>query len=254
TAQALDRPLVEAAEAAPRRLLVLDIDGVLIDADRSFQEAVARALAELAPELPWSDEHFRAFKRVGGFNNDFRLTAGALALAEVHGRIDLLSVLAAAEGHGFAELEPRLHALEPGAQKVVQRHYADTVSYERPLVSLADLEAVGWDLAVLTGRPPDELELAWKVLGFRLPAVCDAAPHLRKPEPGGLLQLADAFRAREILFAGDTRDDAACLRAAAALRPELTWRFAALGPERPRFAAPGDLQHGTLRELLKVIG
>ena len=86
-----------------------------------------------------------------------------------------------------------------------------------------------------------------------LRAVCDAAPHLRKPEPAGLLQLADAFRAEEILFAGDTVDDAGCLRAAAALRPELAWRFAALGPDRARFAVPEDIQSASLRNLLPML-
>jgi len=236
-----------------RRMLVLDIDGVLIDADRSFMEAVTRALAELRPALPWSDEAFRACKRLGGFNNDFRLTAGALALAEAYGDVDLQPLVEAAFGQGFPDLEARIQALEPSAQVVVQKHYADTVRLERPLASLAELQATGWDLAVLTGRPPEELDLAWQVLGFRLPAVCDAAPHLRKPEPAGLLQLADAFRAEEILFVGDTVDDAGCLRAAAAIRPELHWRFAAVGPDRARFAADGDFQSATLRGLLPML-
>ncbi len=236
-----------------RRLLVLDIDGVLIDADRSFMEAVTRALVDLRPALPWSDGAFRAFKRLGGFNNDFRLTAGALALAEAHGNVDLQPLVERAMGRGFPELETRIQALEPSAQIVVQKHYADTIRLERPLATLDELQTTGWELAVLTGRPPEELELAWRVLGFQLPAVCDAAPHLRKPEPAGLLQLADAFRAEDILFAGDTVDDAGCLRAAAALRPELSWRFAALGPDRSRFAASGDVQSATLHDLLPML-
>jgi histidinol-phosphate aminotransferase len=252
-AEALGGSLRPPAPRRRRRLLVLDIDGVLIDADRSFMEAVARALADLRPGLPWSDEIYRAFKRLGGFNNDFRLGAGALALAEVHGDRDLLPILTAADGRGFPELEARMAALEPEAQIHVQRHYADTIRLEKPLVALAELEATGWDLAVLTGRPPEELDLAWRVLGFRLPAVCDAAPHLRKPEPAGLLQLADAFRAEEVLFVGDTVDDARCLRAAAPLRPELAWRFAAVGEDRARFAAPGDIQFASLRDLLPML-
>ncbi len=252
-AAALGTSLSAPAPRPRRRLLVLDVDGVLIDADRSFMEAVARALAELRPALPWSDDAYRAFKRVGGYNNDFRLAAGALALAEAQGDVDLQPLVEGAAGKGFPELEARIQALEPSAQVGVQKHYADTIRLERPLVSLAELQATGWELAVLTGRPPEELELAWRVLGFQLPAVCDAAPHLRKPEPAGLLQLADAFRAEELLFAGDTVDDAACLRAAAALRPELTWRFAALGPDRARFAAPVDVQCASLRDLLPML-
>ncbi|MCX6546595.1 MAG: aminotransferase class I/II-fold pyridoxal phosphate-dependent enzyme, partial [Acidobacteria bacterium] len=252
-ATALGASLPEPAPRPRRRLLALDIDGVLIDADRSFLEAVARTLAELRPALPWSDGSFRAFKRLGGFNNDFRLTAGALALAEAFGDVDLQPIIEAAAGTGFPALEARIQALEPGAQAVVQKHYAETIRLERPLASLPELQGTGWELAVLTGRPPEELILAWQVLGFSLPAVCDAAPHLRKPEPAGLLQLADAFRAEEILFAGDTIDDAACLKSAAALRPELTWRFAALGPDRSRFAEPGDLQAANLRDILSML-
>ena len=252
-ASALGAALPAPTPRARKRLLVLDIDGVLIDADRSFMEAVARALAELRPTLPWSDDTFRAFKRLGGFNNDFRLSAGALALAEIHGDVDLLPLIEQANGRGFPELESRFLALEPGAQAVVQKHYADTIRLERPLVTLAELHATGWDLAILTGRPPEELELAWRVLGFKLPAVCDAASHLRKPEPAGLLQLADAFRAADILFAGDTIDDARCLRAAAALRPELSWRFAGIGPDRARFSTADDLQFDTLRQCLSSL-
>ncbi|HJV90594.1 MAG TPA: aminotransferase class I/II-fold pyridoxal phosphate-dependent enzyme [Holophagaceae bacterium] len=250
-ADTLGATLAEARSRGPRRLLILDIDGVMIDADSSFAEAVARALARLRPELPWSDDTFRAFKRVGGFNNDFRLTAGALALAEAHGDADLLPRLTAAEGLGFPALESRMAELEPEAQRAVQREYAETVALEKALVTLAELEATGRDLAILTGRPPEELDLAWKVLGFRLTAVCDSAPHLRKPEPAGLLQLAEAFRAEEVLFVGDTRDDAQALRAARAIRPDLCWSFAALGPDRERFAESGDLRFPTLRDLLK---
>ena len=250
TASLLGGRLAELPAPSPRRLLALDIDGVLIEAAESFQEAVRRALGDLRPALPWTAEHFTAFKRVGGFNNDFRLAAGALALWEADPS-DPLPRLLAAEGKGFPELEGRIRDLEPIAQHAVQRHYADTVALERPLITREELDLEGWDLAVLTGRPPEELAFAWKVLGFELPGLCDSGPHLRKPEPAGLLQLADAFRAEEVLFVGDTRDDAACLRAAAQIRSELSWRFAAVGPDRDRLDA--DLRFETLRDLLKEL-
>ena len=236
-----------------RRLLALDIDGVLIDADRSFMEAVARTVAELRPALPWGDASFRAFKRLGGFNNDFKLAAGALALAEVFGNVDVVPLIGAAMGKGFPELEPRIAELEEQVKPVVQRHYSDTISFEKAFATLEELQSTGFELAILTGRPPEELALAWRVLGFSLPAIPDRAPHLRKPSPCGLLQLADAFQATEIVFAGDTVDDATCLRRAAEIRPELRWRFAAIGPERHRFERPEDFSFAFLRELLPVL-
>jgi histidinol-phosphate aminotransferase len=251
TADALGGRLPAPTEPTRRRLLVLDIDGVLIDAAESFPEAVRRALKELRPSLPWSEAHFTAFKRVGGFNNDFRLAAGALALSEGDATADLLPRLEAAEGLGFPELEGRIRDLEGAARVVVQRHYAETIALERPLITRAELNLAGWEVAVLTGRPPEELDLAWRVLGFTLPGLCDSAPHLRKPGPSGLMQVADTFRAGEVLFVGDTRDDAACLRAAAITRPELSWRFAAVGGDRDRLDA--DLRAATLRDLLKEL-
>ena len=249
TAQALGGAFPPVPARPRRRLLALDVDGVLIEADRSFMEAVSRALAELIPGTPWTDDHFRAFKRAGSFNNDFRLTAAAWALAEA-GRLDRIF---SAEGSEFSDFEPRFRTLEPEAQRVVQRHYAETCQLEKALIELDELEATGLDLAILTGRPPEELEMAFGVLGWCLPAVSDAGPHLRKPEPAGLLQLADAFRAEEIIFVGDTRDDAETFRRARAIRPDLAWTFAAVGPDRERFAQPRDLQSPTLRDLLPML-
>jgi phosphoglycolate phosphatase-like HAD superfamily hydrolase len=239
--------------APTRRLLVLDIDGVMIDAEISFAEAVSRAVRELVPGQDWSLEHFRAFKHVGGFNNDFRLAAGGVALGE-RGEMERLWK---AVDIGFPDLEARIQELEPTCKEVVQRHYAITKELEKPLVTKAELDALcldsGWDVAIYTGRPPEELLLAEDVLGFSLPAICDFAPHLRKPLPTGLLQLADAFRSQEVVFAGDTRDDAAALRAAREQRPEVSWTFAAIGPERERFAQDGDFSVDALRDLLAIL-
>lgn len=248
-------PPLRTSDGSVRPLLVLDIDGVMIDAESSFSAAVALALNELCPGLPWGLEHFRAFKRIGGFNNDYALTAAALALVESGGLRDLLPELQAAEGQGgLPSLDARIRELEPRAEGVVHRHYVErTVALERPLITLPELLESGRNLAILTGRPPRELVHAWKVLGFRLPAICDSAPELRKPRPDGLLHCAKRFGAREICFAGDSRDDATCLRGARELRPDLSWTFAAIGPDRERIAAPGDLRASSLRELLKTM-
>lgn len=242
-------PSPEGLPTGKGRLLALDIDGVLIHPGRSFHEAVTRALAERAPDLPWSDAHFESFKRIGGFNNDFRLAAAALVLWQA-GRLD--EVLERPEG-GWPALEAAFQALEPLVQVDVQRHYAQTKAMERPAVTLAQLQALPCHLAILTGRPPEELVLAFEVMGYELPAICDAAPHLRKPEPAGLLALARTFGCDEVVFVGDTPDDAACLRRARALAPDVRWVFAGVGPHREGFLAPEDLAAEGLEALLPLL-
>ena len=249
TAEALGAALAEPRPRAPRRLLALDMDGVLVDGDPGFMNAVAKAMGELAPELAWTDAHYMAFKLVGGFNNDYRVCAAGLALAE---RGELETVWTA-PGVGFPHLEERIQALEPRCAEAVIRWYKSVPPPDTPLVTLAELESLGWDLAVLTGRNYEEIEFGFTVLGFRLPAVADGAPHLRKPMPNGLLQLADAFQAEEIVFVGDTRDDAQALRLARDARPDLVWTFAAVGPQRDSIAREGDLRAPSLKALLSVL-
>lgn len=248
-AVALGAVLAPPAPRAPRRLLALDMDGVMVDGDAGFMIAVGKALRELAPALPWMDAHYWAFKQVGGFNNDYRVCAAALALGE-QGQLDRVW---SAQGVGFPDLDARIDELEPLAAETVIRWYNSVPPPDTPLVAKDELDALGWDVAVLTGRNYDELETGFGVLGFRLPAVADGAPHLRKPMPGGLLQLADAFQAEQIVFVGDTRDDAQALRAAREARPDLVWTFAGVGPNRDVIAREGDLRAATLRALLPIL-
>jgi len=238
------------------RLLVLDVDGVLIDPCGSFERCATAALAEIAPGLPWSEELYWTFKRVPGFNNDFRLTATAVALYEL-GQINdgLHEHLKGGFEHLGQREQKRIAELEPLCKERVQFHYQGVKHLERPLITLPELENIkGWDVAILTGRPPDELALAFDVLEFELPAVCDSCPEFRKPEPGGLLHLAEAFGAHEIFFVGDTMDDTTCLRRArdSAHNSGLTLEFVfvAVGKLRHEIAQPGDLAYPTLRDFI----
>jgi len=226
------------------KLLVLDVDGVLIDPLGSFERCAAMALKEIVPDLPWSDDLYWEFKRIPGYNNDFRLTAAAVALYEA-GEIYLVPEKLNSE---FSYLEKRIDELEPYCKERVQFYYQDLQHLERPTITLLELERlVDWDVAILTGRPPEELALAFEVLGFELPAVCDSCPEFRKPEPGGLIHLADTYKAKHIFFVGDTRDDATCLRRAREARPDLELTFVAVNKLRHEIIQPGDLAYATLR-------
>ncbi len=75
-------------------LVVLDIDGVLVDTDGSYDRAIIDTLAHVVGETI-DREDIQLFKDAGGFNNDWDVTdAAALALlARKHGvELDLESV------------------------------------------------------------------------------------------------------------------------------------------------------------------
>ena len=66
-------------------LLVLDIDGVLLDCSLSYPRAISAAAQRFAADLGWrmdgtllTPEETRGWKRAGGFNDDWALTRAAL--------------------------------------------------------------------------------------------------------------------------------------------------------------------------------
>jgi HAD superfamily hydrolase (TIGR01549 family) len=230
------------------RLLVLDVDGVMIDPCGSFEKCAAMAISELAPGLAWSEDLYWRFKRMPGFNNDFRMVAAAVAIFADGGMEGLEKAI---RGGPPPRLESQIRDLEQRCKERVQFHYHGVQRMELPLITLAELEALeGWDVAILTGRPPEEMPLAFDVLGFELPAACDSTPEFRKPAPGGLLHLADRYGASRVFFVGDTIDDATCLAKAREARPDLDLIFVAVGELRSEIAAADDLAFPTLRDFL----
>ena len=219
--------------AATRRLLVLDIDGVLIDADRSFMEAVARALAELRPPCPGRTAPTGPSSGWAASTTTSASPPGRWPWPK-HGDQDLQPVSRPPPDAASRSWKPASRPWSP-AQAVVQHHYADTIHLERPLVDAARAARPGLG-AGDPHRAARRRNWSWPgaCSGFRLPAVADAAPHLRKPEPAGLLQLADAFRAEEIALRGRHPDDARLpARGRRSCRPDLRLALRGRGA-RPR--------------------
>lgn len=118
---------------------------------------------------------------------------------------------------------------------------------ERALVRAGDLEPWRGRLGVYTGRNGAEAEFGLRAAGLsqlfppELRQTTDSG--YRKPDPGGLVVLAQARRPRLLLFFGDTPDDA-----------EAVARYRRLGPPLPPalFAgvlggAAGDAAEGLFR-------
>jgi len=93
------------------------------------------------------------------------------------------------------------------------------VDDERVLVSEATLAAVceRFPVGVFTGRPADEAAIALERVGLELPdesvvTMDDPAPG--KPDPAGLVALADRLGVDGVVYVGDTVDDARAARRA----------------------------------------
>jgi HAD superfamily hydrolase (TIGR01548 family) len=77
-------------------------------------------------------------------------------------------------------------------------------------------------VAVLTGRPATEAAIALDRVGLDLPRdrrITMDDPHAGKPDPDGLLALADRLDVRKAVYVGDTLDDVRTVRNAGTVDP-----------------------------------
>jgi len=254
-------------------LLVLDIDGVLIDTRHSYPAAVAAAVSwfcHVRLSRPVADAQvgpavLAGWKAAGGFNDDWHLAQGVCLYLTWHHlrgiwpppptRTAAFCADMASRGGGLAAAR----ALCPGADTrgspwdpaaiarvCMERYGGDEACaamfgihpaapvgpglwrLERPLVGASDLQPWRGRLGLYTGRNAGETAFGLRAAGLEglFPAdrrqTTDSGH--RKPDPGGLAALAAAARPRQILFVGDTPDDAETVlryRALRATAPDL---------------------------------
>jgi HAD superfamily phosphatase len=226
--------------------VVLDVDGVLVDVSDSYRRAIVETVERVHGERI-DREAVQQFKNAGGFNNDWELTdaAALFALAREQGidhSVASFTDAVAGTGGGLSaartvvgeELPPAAHervltAWDPERHReLFQQLYLgselyreleaeptlDTEGYihdERVLVGAGTVDALGTDaVGVLTGRPAAEAEIALDRAGLDVPAdhrITMDDPQREKPEPDGLVTLADRLGADTVVYAGDTLDD-----------------------------------------------
>jgi phosphoglycolate phosphatase-like HAD superfamily hydrolase len=226
--------------------VVLDVDGVLVDVEPSFREAVRSTVLTvqrlMGVEHPWtpSRAEIAALKRAGGFNDDIHCSIAFAAVGAGGAATRLPELLVAVEqaGGGLAGLRsaaPGLPRIDGGlCLRVFDEHYwgadrfrsifgeeprhvttaAGLVDAERPLVD-ADLPrrlretAAVESVALITGRTPSELGAALDLLGWS-PSDLDAVvtgDQVRKPDPACLDRVLAACDSRAAVYVGDVRDD-----------------------------------------------
>ncbi len=196
-----------------RALVILDMDGVLVDVRPSYHRAILETVRHFTG-CRVAEEEIGRFKVRSGFNDDWKLT---------HAWIHELGGKA-----GVREVVTHFQQLYRG------RNFRGYIRLERLLADRRALGRLGRaaDLAIFTGRPREEALYTLRRFRIRnrfarIVALEDGRP---KPHPDGLRRLANGRRRSRVLYAGDTADDA--LAAGRAGVPFL----AVVDPQAPRRA------------------
>jgi HAD superfamily phosphatase len=181
-----------------KEILVFDMDGVLVDVRESYRETICRTVEHFTGR-PITRELVQSYKNQGGWNNDWALSH----------RIAL--DLGADPPYGELTAYFQRLFLGNGGDGLIAR--------ERwiPLDGFLDTLTARFRLAIFTGRPREEAAITLRRFGVERvfdPVVGDEDVARAKPAPDGLLRIAEAHPGANLLYVGDTIDDARSARAA----------------------------------------
>jgi HAD superfamily hydrolase (TIGR01548 family) len=181
-----------------RPLIILDMDGVLVDVRPSYHRTIVETVRHFTGQRVRTEEIGR-FKARPGFNDDWKLTH--TWIRELGGRTSLQEVTA-----HFQKLY-----LGSDFEGYIQR--------ERWLADRGRLRRLSRvaDLAIFTGRQRKEAMHTLERFGVaerfsQLVALEDVSRP--KPHPEGLMRLLDGRKRAQVIYAGDTPDDALAARRA----------------------------------------
>lgn len=181
-----------------RGLLVFDMDGVLVDVSASYREAI-RQTVEHFTSAPLSFEEIQDYKNAGGWNNDWALSH---RISQDRG-VDV----------GYEAV------VEEFQRRFLGESFNGLILRETWIARDGLLEdlALRFRLAVFTGRERAEalhtLSRFAPMITFE-PVVCDEDVAKKKPHPEGLQHIQKMFPGEELIYVGDTVDDARSARAA----------------------------------------
>lgn len=184
------------------RIIVFDMDGVLVEVSESYRATIVETVRLFTGESI-AREAIQEYKNQGGWNNDWLLSQKICA--DLGHTIDLDTVIKRFNEIFFGD------DTHPG---LMQR--------ERwlPLPGLLERLNARFDIGIFTGRLRFEAQMTLDRFAKSLPiAVMIGADDVeqQKPHPEGLQKIAALDRARPLLYVGDTVDDARASRAAGVL-------------------------------------
>lgn len=173
--------------------IIFDMDGVLIDASKSYRAAVQKTFNYFSGKEVTTDE-LSATKKLGGLNNDWDLTEFLL------------------KKYGF-EID------KDEIIEVFQGYYAELAQIEAPLVNADFFESLkdDYNLAIFTGRVKEEAFYTLDKHGFTkyfCPVITmkEVGLERQKPDILGLELIKERIITDKIYYLGDTVDDMICAK------------------------------------------
>lgn len=181
--------IINALEIKPT--IVFDVDGVLIDASKSYRVAVQKTFNQLCGKEVTAEE-LSATKKLGGLNNDWDLTEYLL----------------------------KKYGYEVDKDKIIDifnSYYAKLAEIEEPLVTQEFFESLSknYNLAIFTGRVKEEAYYTLDKHGFTkyfypIVTMLDVGLERQKPDCLGLEIIKEKIITDKIYYLGDTIDDMVC--------------------------------------------
>lgn len=180
------------------RIVVFDVDGVLVDVRRSYLRSIMQTVRYFTGRrITYADVH--RWKNRSGFNDDWRLSTAWVASL----------------GHAvpYAEVKRKFEEFYWG------RNGDGNVAQERWLVPKVLLErwARRAELAIFTGRTREELQhtlVHFRVAKYFAKIVTVEDVRRPKPHPEGLQKLLCGMAPYSAVYLGDNIDDALAARRA----------------------------------------
>jgi HAD superfamily phosphatase len=176
------------------QVIVFDMDGVLMDVTDSYRETIVRTVHHFTG-VSVTRERIQEYKNQGGWNNDWALSQR----------------LAADLG---------VEVSYPEVSRYFISIFLDEglIHRERPIPGPGLLDRLGakYELAIFTGRSRREATISLSREGWldRFHLVTSDDVRNEKPAPDGLLQIAATRPGKQLLYIGDTVDDARSGKAA----------------------------------------